>query len=128
MLIQTISLVIVATSTTRLGLYVGTLGIGLTMGNIYMMQSLLVGECFGIASFGTVFGLVAVLSQIGSAVGPTIAGTLFDATGNYRACFLALSVFGFVAAAVIATVRPSAVALSKGAQLSNLISKRAKAV
>lgn len=106
-LLQSASLVLIARSSSTILLYAGTLGIGLTMGNIYMMQSLLVGECFGLASFGTVFGLVSVLAQIGSAVGPTIAGTLFDATGSYRLSFIILSTGGLIAAALIVFARPA---------------------
>ncbi len=106
-LIQSVSLMLVAHTESTVLLYAGTLGIGLTMGNIYMMQSLLVGECFGLASFGTVFGLVSVLAQIGSAIGPAVAGRLFDATGSYRLSFTLLSLIGLFAAVLIQFARPA---------------------
>jgi len=106
-LVQSISLFVVAQTSSTALLYAGTLGIGLTMGNIYMMQSLLIGECFGLASFGTIFGLATVLAQIGSAAGPSVAGALFDATGSYRLSFVVLSTGGLIAAALILFARPA---------------------
>lgn len=106
-LVQSASLLVVARSSSAALLYAGTLGIGLTMGNIYMMQSLLIGECFGLASFGTIFGLATVLAQIGSAAGPSVAGALFDATGSYRFSFVALSTGGLIASALILFARPA---------------------
>ena len=68
-------------------LYLGTLAFGLTMGGIVMLQSLLIGECFGMVSFGTVSGLSGVFSMAGAAFGPMIAGLIFDATRDYRIAF-----------------------------------------
>jgi len=79
-------------------LYMGTLIFGLTMGSILMMQSLIVGECFGVVSFGTVSGIAGLFSGAGAAFGPTIAGVIFDATQSYRQAFIL-----FAAASAIAT-------------------------
>jgi MFS family permease len=72
-------------------LYLGTFAFGLTMGGIVMMQWLLIGECFGMVSFGTISGLVGLFSTSGSAFGPAIAGLIYDATQDYR---IAFTIFG----------------------------------
>ena len=54
--------------------YLFTLLFGFTFGNVYMMQSLLVGEIFGLVSFGTVFGLVSFAGQTSSGLGPLLVG------------------------------------------------------
>ena len=87
-------------------LYAGTFVFGLTMGNIIMMQSLIIGECFGMISFGTVFGAVSLFTMTGSAVGPWLAGALFDLTGNYRAVFIIFAVFSLLACAAVWFARP----------------------
>jgi len=51
------------------------------------MMSLLVGETFGMVSFGTVFGLVTMIGQVGSGLGPLAIGLIEDATGGYGAAF-----------------------------------------
>ena len=42
-------------------LYLCTFAFGLTMGSLIMMQSLLIGECFGIPSFATVSGAIGLV-------------------------------------------------------------------
>jgi MFS family permease len=88
--------------------YAMVLVVGFTIGNIYMMQTLLVSELFGMVSFGTVFGLVGVASQTGSGVGPLAVGWLEDVTGGYGIPFTVTAVATFVAAAAILAARPPA--------------------
>lgn len=64
-------------------IYLYTLIFGLTMGNSYIMMSLLTAECFGVASFGAVYGLLSVFVMGGSAFGPWLVGLLSDASGGY---------------------------------------------
>ncbi len=58
-------------------LYLCTFAFGLTMGSIIMLQSLIVGECFGLVSFATVSGVIGLFSMSGAAFGPMIAGSIF---------------------------------------------------
>jgi len=86
--------------------YLLTLVFGFTIGNVYMMMSLLVGEVFGTVSFGTVFGLVTLVGQTGSGIGPFLVGALEDATGGYGVPFTITAVATFAAAGAIAALRP----------------------
>jgi MFS family permease len=73
---------------------------GFTMGNIFMMQALLVGEIYGITSFGTVYGMTAAAGQTASGLGPILVGALEEASGGYRTPFLlttALTLLGALA-------------------------------
>lgn len=85
--------------------YLLTLVFGFTIGNVYMMMSLLVGETFGLVSFGAVFGLVSLAGQVGSGLGPFGVGWLEDRTGGYTTPFVITAVATYVAAAVIGAVR-----------------------
>jgi MFS family permease len=87
-------------------LYLGTLAFGLTMGGIVMMQSLLIGECFGMVSFGTVSGLSGLFSMTGAAFGPLLAGLIFDATRDYRIAFTLFAGASLLATAAIFFARP----------------------
>jgi len=81
--------------------YVLTLVFGFTIGNVYMMMSLLVGETFGMVSFGTVFGLVTLIGQVGSGIGPLVVGAIEEATGGYGAAFVSTAIATALASLVI---------------------------
>jgi MFS family permease len=71
------------------------------MGGTVMMQSLLVGDCFGMVSFGTIIGFSGLFTQVGSSFGPTIAGLIFDATQDYR---IAFTIFGMTSLSAVVAV------------------------
>lgn len=85
--------------------YLLVLVVGFTIGNIYMMQSLLVSELFGMVSFGTVFGLIGVASQTGSGLGPLAVGWLEDRTGSYSVPFTVTAGLTFAAAVCISLAK-----------------------
>jgi len=89
--------------------YLFVLIVGFTIGNIYMMQTLLVAEKFGLVSLGTVYGVVALAAQIGSGVGPFAIGWLEDQTGDYTLPF-AVGAGLMVVAAVLVLFTNSPVA------------------
>ena len=86
--------------------YALTLVFGFTIGNVYMMQSLLVGEVFGMVSFGAIFGLISLAGQVGSGLGPILVGWLQDRTGSYAIPFTVVAIATYAAAAAILIVRP----------------------
>lgn len=100
------------------GIYVVALTFGFTIGNVYMMQSLLVGEIFGMVSFATIMGVVTLSGQGGSAVGLVFMGWLHDRQGGYDSPFIVLAVVNLVAAVVIAFARPVDRAPSAGPAVS----------
>ncbi|MGI8927824.1 MAG: MFS transporter [Tepidiformaceae bacterium] len=83
-----------------------TLVFGFTIGNIYMMQSLLVGEIFGMVSFGSIFGLIMLAGQAGSGLGPIGVGFLHDQSDGYSLPFTVLAMLNYVGALVILFARP----------------------
>ncbi len=89
---------------STVGVYAVALLFGFTVGNIYMSQSLLVGEIFGLTSFATVFGMVALAGQIGSGLALIGMGGLTDRFG-YTVPFLVLAALDLVAAAVVMSAR-----------------------
>ncbi len=57
---------------------------GFTVGNIFLLQSLLVGELFGMASFATVLGMLQLITQVTSGLGPMALGLLQASYGGYE--------------------------------------------
>jgi predicted MFS family arabinose efflux permease len=103
---------LVATENVPLTLLL-TLVFGFTIGNVYMMQSLLVGELFGIVSFGTIFGVQNLVSQVGAGAGPFGIGWLHDQTGGYGVPLTVTAGLTYLAAIAILFARP---ARAKGAE------------
>jgi sugar phosphate permease len=87
-------------------IYAVALLFGFTIGNIYMMMSLLTAEIFGILSFGTVYGVVSLAGQLGSGVGLVFMGWAHDVTNGYTVPFVVLAALNLVAAAIITFARP----------------------
>ncbi len=83
-----------------------TLVFGLTIGNIYMMQSLLVGEIFGMVSFGAIFGLISLAGQVGSGLGPIGVGVVHDATDGYGVPFTITALLTYAAAVAVLFAKP----------------------
>ena len=105
-LVQAVAMITLAHYNHVVILYLGTFAFGLTMGSIIMMQSLIIGECFGLFSFATVSGLAGLFTMSGAAFGPTIAGLIYDTAQSYRMAFTIFAVMSMVAILVIFLARP----------------------
>ena len=81
--------------------YVFVLIVGFTIGNIYMMQTLLVAEKFGLVSLGTVLGVIGLAAQAGSGAGPFLVGWLEDRSGDYTIPFTMTAAATIVSAGVV---------------------------
>ena len=87
-------------------IYAVALLFGFTIGNVYMMMSLLTAEIFGIVSFGTVYGVVSLAGQLGSGIGLVFIGWAVDIAGGYTVPFVILATVNLLAAGVITFARP----------------------
>ena len=61
---------------------------GVAYGGMISLQWLAPAELFGLSSLGMIAGSLNFFSNIGGAVGPLLAGSIFDVTGSYRLAFL----------------------------------------
>jgi len=73
---------------------------GFAMGGQIALQPLITSEFFGLASFGTIFGVVSLAGGVGVALGPFLAGSIFDLLGSYRLAFFIFAV-GYVIAITV---------------------------
>jgi MFS family permease len=81
-------------------LMVAVLG-GITMAGTGSMTSALTADIYGRFSVSSVFGLIFLVHQTGSAIGSALAGVLFETTGGYGPAF-ALACLFLVGAAIVA--------------------------
>jgi MFS family permease len=81
-------------------LAVAVLG-GVTMAGTGSMTSALTADIYGRFSVSSVFGLIFLVHQTGSALGSWLAGSLFETTGGYGAAYV-LACGLLVAAAIVA--------------------------
>jgi len=72
---------------------------GFSYGALSPLVSPAVAELFGLSAHGAIFGVTFLLGTIGEAIGPVVAGGIFDVTGGYQWAFLlcaAISIIGII--------------------------------
>ena len=70
---------------------------GVAYGGIGSLLPLIPAELFGLSSLGIIYGSIHFIGTVGGAVGPFMAGTIFDVTGGYRLAFLICAATGALA-------------------------------
>jgi len=80
-------------------LYIFAVIYGFAHGGFFALVSPLIAELFGTKSHGVIFGMILFIGQIGGALGPVIAGYIFDNTESYQLAFIIL-----IAASVIGLI------------------------
>jgi MFS family permease len=91
-------------------IYLFAVGYGLAHGGFFTSFSPLIAEFFGIKSHGALFGIAMFSGTFGGALGPVMAGYVFDVTGAYSGAIwicIVISVLGFV---LISLLKPVAAA------------------
>lgn len=86
--LQMISLFLFSVSGNLWGIYPVSLLFGLAYGGWAMILPVVANEFFGRAHSGTIMGLFETVTGFGGAIGPYVAGYIFDLTGKYKLAFL----------------------------------------
>ena len=74
---------------------------GFAHGGLFTVVSPTVAEFFGTRAHGAIFGGIVFFGTLGAAVGPVLAGRIFDVTGSYEYAFTGLAVMGAIALALV---------------------------
>jgi MFS family permease len=61
---------------------------GIAYGAFEVLHAPVMAQLFGLASFGTIFGIAMTFSSLGSILGPVAAGYIFDTTSGCHLVFL----------------------------------------
>ncbi len=81
---------------------------GFAHGGVFSLVSPIIAKFFGTKSHGLLFGIVIFSSTIGGAIGPVLAGHIFDLTKNYKIVFLILAALCTIALLLALSLRPLA--------------------
>jgi MFS family permease len=92
-------------------LYAVSMLFGFSYGGAMPLYAILVREYFPAAIMGSVFGVVAMISTVGMALGAPVGGWLFDYFGGYGWLYVVSSAIGVGAVLIALTVRPLRVAV-----------------
>jgi len=82
MILQALSLSLLALGVNVFTLCLGLALFGATVGNLLMLQPLLIAEAFGIREYARIFAVANLMSSWGTAAGPAVLGLAFAANAN----------------------------------------------
>jgi len=116
MVAQALALLLFAGATQPWILMLASVLFGTTIGNLFMLQSLLAAEMFGVRSFGKAFGMLQLLTQTISGTGPYLLSLLVASLGSYQRALLPLVALALVSSLVLSRLRSPAETATEGAR------------
>ncbi|MFW2333134.1 MFS transporter [Ilumatobacter sp.] len=105
--LQMVAMVWLAYATSTAALFGAILLFGATIGNILMLQPLLIAERFGVLDYPRIYSRAQLLGLIGTAGGPLLLGWLYDAGGGYRTSYVVAGVLSLCGAIAIMFAGPA---------------------
>ena len=98
--------------------YSVTMGFG--GGSWLPVISMIVSTNFGLASYGAIFGAVALIQNLGVSMGPLFAGYIYDTTNGYHWAFVIFMVlYALAIPTVLAVRRPKGKRMDKPRTLTD---------
>jgi len=91
------ALALVGAAPSRMGAYVFAIMLGVGYSATASLIPAMISDRFRGRQFGLILGMGLMGSAVGSALGPWLAGRLFDATGSYSIPFVIAAVCGSIA-------------------------------
>lgn len=96
MLLQSASLFTLGFSTSVASFLVALALFGITIGNLLMLQPLLIAAAYGQHSYSRLFSVSNLMSTVGVAGGPLIVGLLFESLGDYSTAYVVAAAAGLL--------------------------------
>ena len=94
-------------------LYLFALVYGFAQGGFVPPISALVGDIYGLRNIGKILGVQEIGWGVGAAIGPAIAGLIFDIKGSYSLAFLFGSIAMLIVTLSVALIRREAIRTSE---------------
>jgi len=108
--VQVSSMIVLLSSDSLPGLYLGCILFGFGVGNLITLPGLIVQQEFPRRDFARAVSLNVAINQLVAATGPSILGVLHDLSGSYRTSLMVCLVLQ-AAAAILVLVRPRSATL-----------------
>ena len=89
---------------------------GFGYGGIAALGSPVVAELFGLSSHGVILGVTMIFVEGASAIGPVVAGHLYDITGSYQSAFFIYAVISVIGLILISLLRLAGEEVGTGGQ------------
>jgi MFS family permease len=103
--VQVCAMIVLLSSESLVGLYLGCILFGFGVGNLITLPGLIVQQEFPRRDFARAVSLNVAINQLVAATGPSILGVLHDLSGSYRTSLMACLALQ-VAAAILVLFRP----------------------
>ncbi len=107
--VQAAALLVIGMAESTWLLFLAIVLFGATVGNVLMLQPLLIAERFGVRDYPRIFSRTQLYAVIGTAGGPVLLGALYDVSDAYRLPYAvagACSLLGAVALALAGPATP----------------------
>ncbi len=82
-------------------LFAAAIFYGFGHGGLFTIVAPTIAEFFGTHAVGAIFGAIVFFGTIGGAIGPILAGRIFDTTGSYEPAFMTLAVMAALGLALV---------------------------
>ncbi len=105
LVLQAVAMIVLLSTSSVAGLYLGCILFGFGVGNLITLPGLIIQVEFPRRDFARAVSLNVAITQLAAALGPSILGILHGLSGDYRTSLMACLVLQ-VAAAVLVMIRP----------------------
>ena len=105
--LQAVAMLALGLSHATLAIFASIMVFGLTIGNILMLQPLLIAERFGVVNYAQIYSRSQFVTMIGVAGGPLLLGWLYDVTGGYRISYAVAALLSLIGAGVLTLAGPA---------------------
>ncbi len=106
-LLQAVALAALAFAHSTATIFPAIILFGATVGNLLMLQPLLIAERFGVLDYPRIFSRSQFICMVGMAGGPLLLGWLYDNAGGYRTAYLVAAACSFTGSAVLSAGGPA---------------------
>ena len=105
--VQGTAIVLIGQMDSTLTLFLAIGLFGAMVGNVLMMQSLLIAQRFGVKDYARISARSGLISLTGTAIGPILIGSIRDAAGNYTVPYLVAGCVSLAGAAIFTLSGPA---------------------
>jgi MFS family permease len=118
--VQAAALAFIGVADSRLLLFVAAAVFGLSIGNLLMLQPLLLAETYGVREYSRIYSFNQLFGTIGVAGGPFMVGALRDLF-DYRAAFLVAAAANVIGLSVLVMAGTTEAARQQWEHPANLV-------